>query len=170
MYKILPIGGKDYKLEYTVEASLYGDCTEALIDFFGKAFGTSNAEELTEGMSEEQKIAVRQALLKNSISGISNLPQTALTVFYAGLLEHHGPEGDGKVTTKAEAKELVRQYFEDHKDDGTGNFFDLMFICVEQMGEDVFFDKTGLSKVLGAGQTAQKSLKRPQDHKKPSGK
>ena len=26
MYKILTIGGEDYKLEYTIEAALYSDC------------------------------------------------------------------------------------------------------------------------------------------------
>ncbi len=30
MYKILNIGGQDYKLEFSVEASLYADCVSGL--------------------------------------------------------------------------------------------------------------------------------------------
>ena len=33
MYKILTIGGEDYKLEYTIEAALYSDCVAKLSKF-----------------------------------------------------------------------------------------------------------------------------------------
>ena len=32
MYKVLNISGKDYKIEFSVEASLYGECTEKVIN------------------------------------------------------------------------------------------------------------------------------------------
>ena len=44
MYKTLTIGGKDYKLEYTIEASLYGDCIEKLITFISKTAGATEVE------------------------------------------------------------------------------------------------------------------------------
>ena len=37
MYKIIKIEGKDYKLEYGIEASLYGDCAEKIIDTYAEA-------------------------------------------------------------------------------------------------------------------------------------
>ena len=44
MYKILEIGGKEYKLEYTIEASLYDECVERLIKFLGKTLGAAEGE------------------------------------------------------------------------------------------------------------------------------
>lgn len=32
MYKVLNIGGQEYKLEYSIEASLYADCISNLTD------------------------------------------------------------------------------------------------------------------------------------------
>ena len=82
MYKSLMIGGKDYKLEYSIEASLYADCTASLT-----------------GLMTEIQIAGENKDIKKVISEISNIPQTALTMFYAGLMEHHGshPDGDADV-------------------------------------------------------------------------
>lgn len=156
MYKILTIGGKEYKLEYTIEASLYDECTERLINFFGNTMGIANADQLTDGMEEEQKIEARKTLMKNSISGISNLPQTALAIFYAGLLEYHGPEGDNTVRSKQDAKQIVKEYFKEHKEDGTDNFYDLLSICLEQMVEDGFFNRTGLEKIVAQNEAAPK--------------
>ena len=34
MYKTLTIGGNDYKLEYTIEASLYADCVKGTAELF----------------------------------------------------------------------------------------------------------------------------------------
>ena len=163
MYKILPIGGKDYKLEYTVEASLYSDCITELREFLGKTSGAVVESEITENMNDEQKATVRSQLLKNVLSGMDNLPKTAITIFYAGLLEHHGEDGDRSVLSMKDAKNLVRQYFEDHAEDGTDNFYDLLLICMEQIGADGFFKRTGMEKALTEG---NKKIKEPQDHKK----
>lgn len=156
MYKVLTIGGNEYKLEYTIEASLYDECIEKLVAFFGNTFGGANEEEITKDMDEEQKMEVRKLLLKNSISGIGNLPQTALSVFYAGLLEHHGSEGDKSIKSKRDAKELVRTYFKEHTEDGKDNFFDLLTICLEQMVEDGFFKRTGLEKIVARSEAEPK--------------
>lgn len=155
------IGGKDYRLEYTIEASLYDECTEKLINFIGNTAVAALEPEWPDGTTEEQKINARKELLKNSISGISNLPQTALTIFYAGLLEYHGINGDGTVRSKQDAKELVREYFKEHSEDGTDTFYDLLMVCIEQMGEDGFFKRTGLEKMMSQG-TAETKKNRAQ--------
>lgn len=149
MYKLLNIGGRDYKLEFTIEASLYGECTEKLINFMGKTMGAAEEKSITDGLREQEKAEVRKQLLANSISGISNMPDTGLTLFYAGLLEHHGEDGDKTITTKQDAKRLLKQYFSEHAGDGTDNFYDLVAMLMEQMGEDGFFQRTGLEKMLG---------------------
>lgn len=160
MYKVLPIGGKDYKLEYTVEASLYSDCTEKLINFMSDTFGVSQVDETTDE-------STRKELIKNSITGISNIPEIALTMFYAGLLEYHGEDGDGSVLSMKDAKKLVKVYFSEHTDDGTDNFYDLLTMILEQMGEDGFFNRVGLTKMLNQGQTTtKKRRKTPTDHQR----
>ena len=144
--KVIKIGNKEYKFEFTIEASLYGECTEALTVFLTEV-GTAGGN------------------LKEVLKSISNIPQTALTLFYAGLLEHHGEEGDGTVTTKKDAKCLIKQYFEDKKDTDEADFYSIMALMIGVMEEDGFFKRTGLEKMLAAG---EKTPKKPQDHKKPT--
>lgn len=144
--KVIKIGNKEYKFEFTIEASLYGECTEALTDFLANFGVVGNVKDI----------------LKN----ISNIPQTALTLFYAGLLEHHGEDGDGTVTTKKDAKRLIKQYLEDKKDTDEADFYAILNLMIEVMEEDGFFKRTGLERVLEAG--TEKLPKKPQDHKKPT--
>ena len=143
--KVIKIGNKEYKFEFTIEASLYGECTEALTAFLAN-FEVANGN------------------LKELLKNISNLPQTALTLFYAGLLEYHGEDGDGTVTTKNDAKNLIKQYLEDNKDTENGDFYAIMTLMLEVMEEDGFFKRTGLNRLLEAGM--QNTPKKPQDHKK----
>lgn len=142
--KILEIDGKDYKLEYTMEASLYEECTERVTTLM---FDVSDAED--------------ENGIKNVISAIKNIPQTSLTMFYAGLLEHHGERGDRTVLSKNDAKTLLRKYFDEHKEDETGNFYGMMELLLTQMGEDGFFKQIGLEQMT----RPQKPVKKPQDHK-----
>ena len=144
--KVIKIGNKEYKFEFTIEASLYGECTEALTAFLTNV-GTAGGN------------------LKEVLKSISDIPQTALTLFYAGLLEHHGEDGDGTVTTKKDAKRLIKQYFEDKKDTDEADFYAIMALMIEVMEEDGFFKRTGLERVLEAGM--KNAPKKPQDHKKP---
>jgi hypothetical protein len=141
--KTLTIGNKDYTLEYTIEASLYSECTEKVINLMNTIGNASDTNEI-----------------KDQISAMADIPQTALTVFYAGLLEHHGEEGDGTILSKNDAKKLIKVYLKEHKEDGTGNFYNLLTQMMEIMGDDDFFEQIGL------GQAEEKETKKPQDHKK----
>lgn len=141
MYKVLKIGGHDYKMEYSVEASLYADCTASLT-----------------GLMTEIQIAGENKDIRKVISEISNIPQTTLTIFYAGLMEHHGlhPDGDGTVPDVQTAKRLIAQYLKEHSEDDTGNFYSIMQMCIEQMGEDGFFKLTGLEGMMSQFSQAAK--------------
>lgn len=141
MYKLLKIGGHDYKMEYSIEASLYADCTSSLT-----------------GLMTEIQIAGENKDIRKVISEISNIPQTALTIFYAGLMEHHGlhPDGDGTVPDIQTAKRLIAQYLKEHSEDDTGNFYSIMQMCIEQMGEDGFFKLTGLEGMMNQFSQAAK--------------
>lgn len=152
--KIIKINGIDYRFEFTIEASLYKECTEKTVGLM-----TSIAEGQENGKG-----------IKDIISTLSDIPKTALTLFYAGLLEHHGPESitANPVHTMKDAKMLIKQYFEEHVEDGTGNFYDVLQLMIEQMAEDGFFKHIGLEQMMKEPQTEEtKALpKVPQDHKK----
>ena len=143
--RVLNIGGKDYTFEFTIEASLYNECTEKVTN-------------LMLSISE----ARGNADIKGMISSMSDIPQTTLTMFYAGLLEHHGEDGDGTVLTKKDAKTLIKKYFDEHKDDDTGNFYGVMELLIEIMSDDDFFKQIGLEQTMDKSKTG----KTPQDHKK----
>lgn len=145
--KVINIGGKDYTFEFTIEASLYNECTEKVVTLMSSMEDAKDKEST-----------------KELISSMSNIPQTALTMFYAGLLENHGEDGDGSVMDKKDAKSLIKKYFAEHKDDETGNFYGIMSLMVDIMEDDDFFSQIGLNQ-LADGQT-KKQTKTPQDHKK----
>ena len=84
---VIKVGREEYTIEFNFEASLYGECTEKVINFMRTVGEVKNKEEL-----------------KEMISSLSDIPNMTLTLFYGGLLEHHGEEGDGTVLSKKDAK------------------------------------------------------------------
>ena len=150
MYKIITINGNEYKLEYTIEASLYNDCIERVVTLmYGIDQGQNNKD------------------VKQILSGVSDLPNTAMSCFYAGLLEHHGVEsGDGSVPNLARAKKLAAVFLRDEESEAH-NWYDLLTLCMNQMGEDGFFELVGLNSFLTteAPKTQRRPRKVPQDHK-----
>ena len=150
--KIININGIDYKFEFTIEASLYNECTEKVVGLM-----TSIAEGQEEGKG-----------MKDIISALSDIPKTSLTIFYAGLLEHHGPESISAhpVHTMKDAKALLRDYFAEHGEDGTGNFYDVLQDMIGIMADDGFFKQIGLEQMMREPAETKKEPKKPQDHKK----
>lgn len=144
--KTLRIGNKDYKIEYSIDASLCEDCVEKVTNFM---LSTANVQ--------------GEDAIKYVIGTMSNLPNTALSMFYGGLIAHHGEEGDKTVNSKSDVKELLKQYILEHKEDGVGNYYDIIGMFIEQMGEEGFFDLIGLTKLVQM--TVSKPKKSPQDHK-----
>lgn len=141
---VLNIGGNNYTIEFSIEASLYNSCTEKVTNLM---FGLSNAKD--------------EDGIKQVVKSISDIPSTTLTMFYAGLLENHSRD----VKSIDDAKELVKTYLKEHKEDGTGNFYALMELLIEQMGNDDFFNLIGLENLFQTEEET-KSVKIPQDHKK----
>lgn len=151
MYKTLEINGNEYRLEFTIEASFYADCTTSLMQLLTNMEEAENAKDVKKVFTE-----------------IANIPQVALTLFYAGLMEYHGIEGDGSVTDKATAKQLVKQLMKEHSDDELSTFDGILSMCIEQMSEDGFFKRVGLEGILAQAQpktTKKRQPKVPQDHK-----
>lgn len=134
----LTINGKEYTLEYTIEASLYSECTEKITSLLSSVATSASDEDLN-------------GLLKN----MSNIPQTTLTMFYAGLLENHSDE----VESINDAKALIKQLMKENKEDeNLSNFYGIMQKIVDCMADDGFFEQTGLTKLLNMSQTEEENV------------
>lgn len=142
MYKILNIGGEEYKFEFSIEASLYNDCIEKITYLMISVDSSQKSD------------------TKSMISSVSDIPQTAVKCFYAGLLEHHGAEGDNRVPNEATAKSLVKMLLRDENSE-YNTWYDILSLCTEQMREDGFFGLIG----LGANEEKSQTVV-PQDHKR----
>lgn len=128
MYGIFKVLNKEYKLEYSVEASLYADCVRELSYVFMNLSDDASAID--------------------AINQIADIPNTTLTILYAGLIEHHGEDGDKSVLSIKDARKIAKDYILEHKADGTGFWMDILHICLNQMAEDGFFKLTGLEDIL----------------------
>ena len=155
--KVINIGGKDYTFTYSVYASLHAECIEKVTTFMAKLGETQNKKDIYE-----------------FLKGIADIPGTAMHMFYAGLLEYHGTYGsksDRSVLEFDTAINLMRTYFEEHKTDGKGNFYEILMELMGVMGDDGFFEQIGLENVFAQiTNTTKKEPKKPQDHKKPTRK
>lgn len=143
--KRITIGGKEYSIEYSVEASLYNECTTKIFDMFmGIASVRGQADALEK--SDSNDVESLKGLMKGAVMSMTDIPQTTLVLFYAGLLEHHGTEeGDGSVASIKDAKHLIKTYM---LENNGANWYDLMNTLVEQIGADNFFERIGLDKML----------------------
>ena len=131
--KRITINNKEYIFEFTIEASLYDECTKSFMDTFVKGGMVQGAAELNDV----------EAALDNLLDTIANLPQKTLTLFYAGLLEHHGVEGDGSVQSKSDAKKLLAAYLKE----SNKSFRDVITEMTQLMADDHFFELIGLDKM-----------------------
>ena len=131
--KKITINKKEYTFEFTIEASLYDECTMAIMDMSLKSG-------MAQGAASENDV---DGAMQNLAEAIANLPQKALTLFYAGLLEHHGSEGDGSIQSKAEAKKLLAIYLKEKNK----SFRDVLGEMMELMNKDSFFELIGLNQI-----------------------
>jgi len=160
--KRITIDKKEYTIEYSIEATLYNECTEKVMDLMVSA-GVAEAEVSNDNIGVKEKVQVMADAFKKNISDV---PQKALTLFYAGLLEHHGEFGDKTVLSIHEAKRLLVAYMRENE--GL-TLYDIMNDMIEEMGKDHFFEKIGVDKMVkNANIAAEKEIKKPQDHKRKS--
>lgn len=147
---------KEYTLEYTFEAAENQKCVDAMTDFFGGAMMTKIDE------SKSEALQIRDFLMT-----ISDLPRMAMDMFYAGLLEHHGEDGDGTITSRMDAKRLYKQFCKENPDNPMAiSYYGLVTAISEQMGEDGFFKRTGMEGILETMEKTAKEAAKPADHKK----
>ena len=158
----LTINGKEYTFKFSIEASLYNECTEATMNMFlslGEAQG--EAESASADDPAESKDQFMSALRK-TFKSVANIPQTALILFYAGLMECHGASGDNTIRSMTDAKKVLADYL---RESGS-NFFDVNNMMLECMGEDNFFELTGIARILNQMKQGGEEEKKPAKSKK----
>ena len=148
---------KEYILEYTFEAAENQKCVDAMTEIFGGAMITKIDE------SKSEALQIRDFLMT-----ISDLPRMAMDMFYAGLLENHGEDGDGTVMSRLDAKRLYKKFCKENPDDTMAtSYYGLITVISEQMEKDGFFKRTGLADILESmGNAVQKETKKPTDRKR----
>ncbi len=143
--RTLTVKNKEYTIEFSIEASLYKDCTEKVTNLMtGVAVAESKSD------------------IKELISNMADIPQTTLHMLHAGLLENL--TGWDISSTKA----LLKEYLQERKGMEDGNYYSLMELLLEDMMNDGFFELIGLDKMFAP--TKKKEPKVPQDHKKKNAK
>ena len=147
--KRITIDHKEYTIEYSIEASLYDECTISVMDVFVKA-----------GMSEAYaKNGDAKAAMDEMLSTMAGLPNRVVTLFYAGLLEHHGEDGDKSVSSRDDAKKLLKKYITE----SNKSYMDVNNELMETIVEDNFFELIGLNEMLPTETKPKRGRKKKED-------
>lgn len=160
--KILTIGGKDYKVEFSFEAAEYKDCVDRVFKIVSGSYLMKN------GPSEDgEKVSMATAIMDGTSDMVSDIPKIAVTTLYAGLLENNPVENEQA------ARALFKQFVKENPEDDRASFWGMYDFLRDCMEEDGFFKLTGMDKVIdklneAAEEQKSKSGKIPQDHKKKS--
>lgn len=160
--KILTIGGKEYKVEFSFEAAEYKDCVDRVFKIVSGSYLMKN------GPSEDgEKVSMATAIMDGTSDMVSDIPKIAVTVLFAGLLENNPVENEQA------AKALFKQFVKENPDDERASFWGMYDFLRDCMEEDGFFKLTGMDKVIAqmseaAEEQKSKSGKIPQDHKRKS--
>lgn len=163
--KRITIGGQEYTIEFSLEATLYNECTEKVMDMITSA-SVARAKIDNKEINAEEKTEIA---LKTIVTSAADIPNRALILFYAGLLEHHGTEsGDGSIKSKKDAKKLMKEYIDEHEG---MNLYDVMSEMMEEIMNDHFFEQIGADKMMENAnkQIQNHQVKTPQDHKRKGG-
>lgn len=163
--KRITIGGQEYTIEFSLEATLYNECTEKVMDMITSA-SVAGAKIDNKEINAEEKT---ETALKTIVTSAADIPNRALILFYAGLLEHHGTEsGDGTIKSKKDAKKLMKEYIDEHEG---MNLYDVMSEMMEEIMNDHFFEQIGVDKMMENAnkQIQNHQVKTPQDHKRKGG-
>jgi len=151
MYKIITIAGHEYKIEYSIEASMYNDFVEKISDYVIN-FSTMIAKNNVKGegvKSQNDLINLSTDAIKEMLKvQATSTPKLALYGFRAGLMEHQD-------ISLEDSKSLYKQYLTEYHKTAT----DVLAEVMEKVQEDNFFAMIGLdlTKMM---KTSNKSSKK----------
>ncbi len=119
------IDGKEFTIKYGLTTLVDSpECVEPIIKLIH--------------LNEQKDIPLN----KRFEPAMRDIPQITSLLFYAGLLEHHGEDGDRTVLSLNDAKSLLKKYFKENEEETT--FLDLLAELTEQMAKDDFLALLGM--------------------------
>ena len=119
------IDGKEFTIEYGLTALVDSpECIEPIIKLIY--------------LNEQKDIP----LSKRFGPAMRDVSQITSLLFYAGLLEHHGEDGDRTVLSLNDAKSLLKKYFKENAEETT--FIGLLAELIGQMDKDNFLALLGM--------------------------
>ena len=119
------IDGKEFTIEYGLTALVDSpECIEPIIKLIY--------------LNEQKDIPLN----KRFEPAMRDVSQITSLLFYAGLLEHHGEDGDKTVLSLNDAKSLLKKYFKENAEETT--FIGLLAELVGQMDKDNFLALLGM--------------------------
>jgi len=139
MYRTFEHGGKEYRLEYSLEA------------YMTRYVGIDGASKTHVAPLVEYISSLNDG---GNVAAAFDIPDIAAHAMYAGLLRWHGrgKRGDKSICTFDDACEFCMELIDEHPDDQyLGTWSGLVMMCIEQIEADGFFTKLAVE---------------PQDHKK----
>lgn len=139
--KILMIGDKEYKLEYSFAAATH---KELINKVFKMLSGSYIGQQGLFGDKNETKKEIASAFIEGSATMFSETPETVIVAFQAGLMENNA------VLNRKEATNLLKQYFVENADSPYASFPGMFNLIKECMEEDGFFKLTGMDEMLKA--------------------
>lgn len=148
--KILTIGEKEYKLEYSFSAAMH---KETINKVFKMISGGYIGQQGLLGEKNETKKDIASALIDGSAIMFSEMPETVIVAFQAGLMENNA------VLNQKVAAGLLKQYFAENPDSPTASFPGMFNLITECMEEDGFFKLTGMDEMLKAMQEEEPKAK-----------
>ena len=83
--KTLTIGGKEFVLEFSFEAAQHKECVNKIF----KMISGSYLGEQGLANDPNDKTGMARALVNGTSSMFSEIPDTVITAFYAGLMENN---------------------------------------------------------------------------------
>ena len=118
------IDGKEFTIKYGLTALVDSpECVEPIIKLIH--------------LNEQKDIPLN----KRFEPAMRDVSQITSLLFYAGLLEHHGEDGDRTVLSLNDAKSLLKKYF---RENAEATFLDLLAGLIEQMTKDDFLALLGM--------------------------
>lgn len=152
--KIITIGEKDYKLEYSFEAVEYKELVK-------RVFKRISGLEFTENAKDMEAVKTSE-FYDGMVNALSDTPNLCRIMFYGGLLENNP-------VSKEEAKALMKQYMKDNK----LSYIDMFNEMRDCMEDDGFFDLSGITGLMSNAAEAMENMTRKatieQDNKKQTG-
>lgn len=129
------IDGKEFTIKYGLTALIdSSECVEPIIKLIH--------------LNEQKDIPLN----KRFGPAMRDISQITSLLFYAGLLEHHGEDGDKTVLSLNDAKSLLKKYFKENAEETT--FIGLLAELIGQMDKDNFLALLGMGLEVNS-ETAQ---------------